>query len=144
MRANDRAAGGPTVTITFTAAVSKRAQTHSLPVTARWDNLALIGSANSSDRTSSACTSSTEPWPSAAACNAMLTTIIKAPHRHRWLRSSVANNSRWPTDAVIRCVARCSSTSPIATQSAAPSASSAAISVLAIGGSAVEAGRGDE
>jgi hypothetical protein len=77
------ACGWPTVTIAVTAAVSSPAQAHSAPVTARCDDLALIGSANSTESMSSACTSSTEPWLNAAACNAMLAPSRTAPHHQR-------------------------------------------------------------
>jgi len=64
------AVGLPTVTMTATAAASSAAHVHSQRVTRRRVNSALIGSANSSDVTISACTNSTEPRPSAAACSA--------------------------------------------------------------------------
>ena len=55
--APDRPACGlPTVTTTITAAVSRPAHIHSLPLTVRCDNLALSGSANSTEGVSSACT----------------------------------------------------------------------------------------
>ena len=56
--------------MTITAAASSTAHVHSHRVTRRCAWLALIGSANSSEVTSTACTSSTEPRPSAAACSA--------------------------------------------------------------------------
>lgn len=93
-----------------------------------------MGNANSRESTSSACTSNTEPWSRAAACNTMLTTSSTAPHRHRRLPSSLRKSSSCPIDvSAIRWVARCCSTSPIATQSADASASKAAMSALAMG-----------
>ncbi len=56
--------------MTATDAASSAAHVHSHRVTRRCDNRALIGSANNSEVTSTACTSSTDPNPNAAACNA--------------------------------------------------------------------------
>ncbi len=77
------ACGLPTTTTTITAAVSKLAQIHSPLLIVRCDNLALSGSAKSSESVRSACTSSTEPWPNAAACNAMLVASSSAPYHQR-------------------------------------------------------------
>ena len=74
--------------MTATDAASSAAHVHSHRVTRRCDNRALIGSANSSDVTSSACTSSTEPKPSAAACSANPAAATRLPSHHWRSRSS--------------------------------------------------------
>ncbi len=80
--------GLPTVTMTATEAASSAAHVHSHRVTRRCVSRALIGRANSSDVTSSACTSSTDPKPSAAACNANPTAATRLPSHHWPSRSS--------------------------------------------------------
>ncbi len=122
------------MTTTLTPAVNKAAHIHSPAVTARCDNLALMGSAKSTENISSACTSKTDPPARAAACNPMLAANSTVPHHHRWLRSRLANSSTEPTAlSVMQCAARCCRTSPTATHNAELSASRAAISVRPMG-----------
>ena len=76
-------------------------------VTCRCVNRALIGSANSSDVTSSACTNSTEPRPSAAACSANPTAETMLPSHHWRSRSNRMNRSTWLTgSSVTSCAER--------------------------------------
>ena len=124
------------MTITATLPASATAQIHSQRVTRRCAALALIGNANSSDVTSSACTSSTEPRPSAAACSENPTAATTLPSHHWRSRSSRRNSCTWPTDSsATSCAERWWMTSPIAMKKAAPSASRAAMSALAINAS---------
>src|SRR6185295_13611882 len=91
------AVGLPTVTITTTAAASSAAHIHSHRVTRRRLARALIGSANSRDVTSSACTSRTDPSPSATACSANPTAATRLPSHHCPSRRSLLNSSIWLT-----------------------------------------------
>jgi hypothetical protein len=101
------AVGLPTVTMTATAAASSAAQVHSQRVTRRCVNRALMGSANSSDVTSRACTNSTDPRPSAAACSANPIAETALPSHHWPSRSKRVNSSTWPTgSSVTSCVER--------------------------------------
>ena len=56
------------------------------------------------------------------------------PNHHRLSRNDMRNSSRWPTSlSVISCAERCRITSPIAENSAAHKAISAAMSTFDIG-----------
>src|SRR5215212_2923942 len=95
------AVGLPTVTMTATEAARSAAHVHSHRVTRRCVIRAWIGSANSRDVTSSACTNSTEPKPNAAACSPNPAADTRLPSHHWPSRSSRMNRATWLTGSSV-------------------------------------------